>query len=262
MLPVVIGAMSESDRQSTGFYQEGDSLLHRLDPRFKLVLLLLLIVSLFATPGSYRLLLLLVIGVSGLLSCRISCAQVLKKLLSLRWLLLFSLLLHLFFTPGRTLLGTSWLSYDGLLRGLTVDLQLMLSLVFSYLLALTTPPAALAWGLTRLLFPLGRFGVPVRESGGLLLLVLHFIPLVREEAILLQQKKHIFGFLGRVRSAAGLIGPLVLRLVDRADSLAHEIVTDGLPLGAEAIDQDRVVGVIDWLMLATCVPVLILLWVM
>lgn len=262
MLPVVIGAMKESDRQTTGFYEEGDSLLHRLDPRFKLVLLLLLIVGLFAAPGPYRLLLLFSIAAGGLWSCRIPYAQVLSKLLSLRWLLLFSLLLHLFFTPGRTLLGTSWLSYDGLMRGLTVDLQLLLSLIFSYLLAFTTSPVALTWGLVRLLSPLGRFGVPVRESGGLLLLVLRFIPLVREEAILLNQKKQIFGFLDRIRSAAGLIGPLLLRLVERADALAHEIVAEGMPLGDESVGRDGSIGLIDWCVLATCCPVLILLWML
>ena len=258
--PVVPGAMSSADRQTSGLYRHGDSFLHRLDPRVKLSFLLLLIVCLFAAPSPERLLGLLVVAAGGVAVGRLPFRQLLKRLLLLRWLLLFSLLLHLFFTPGRTLLGTSWLSYDGLLRGLTVDLQLSLSLVFSYLLALTTAPAALARGLTRLLSPLGRLGVPVRESGGLLILVLHFVPLVRDEALLLYRKNHCPRFLDRVRAATGLIGPLLLRLVDRADALAHEMSADGLPEEQEPVGRDGKIAPIDRGMLIAGLPVLMLLW--
>jgi len=252
--------MNDFNNQNAGLYLDGSSLLHRLDPRLKLGLLLLMIITLFAVPGPVQLALLSVICGFSLLTCRIPFLQVLLKLVHLRWLLLFTVLLHLFFTPGRTLLGTSWLSLDGLLRGLTVDLQLVLALILSFLLARTTSPSDLAWGLTRLLAPLSRFGVPVREAGGLLLMVLHFLPLVREEAGSLSKGDPGTDFIGRVRSAVGLIGPLLLRLVDRADSLAHDIVSDGFFLGNEMSESGKPVGLENWLVLVAIVPVMILIW--
>lgn len=252
--------MNDSNNQNAGLYRDESSLLHRLDPRLKLGLLLLLIVTLFAVPGPVQLILLSVLCGFGLLSCRVPFVQALVKLSRLRWLLLFTMLLHLFFTPGRTLFGTSWLSLDGLLRGLTVDLQLVLALIFSYLLARTTSPSDLAWGLTRLLAPMSRFGVPVREAGGLLLMVLHFLPLVREEVGSLSRGEPGTGFIGRIRSAMGLIGPLLLRLVDRADSLAHDIVSDGFVLGNEMSESERPVGPENWFVLLAVVPFMILLW--
>lgn len=261
-LPVVVGAMDRPGFQATGLYVEGDSLLHRLDVRLKLGVLLVAIMSLFASPSPYRLLLISGLCVCAVVSSNLRIAQVGKKLLGLRWLLLFSLLLHLFFTPGRTMFGTTWLSYDGLLRGLTVDLQLLLALLCSYLLALTTAPTSLAWGMGTLLSPLARLGVPVREGSGLMLLVLHFVPLVRDEVTLLKEKQSAASFLGRVGTAAGLIGPLILRLVDRADDLAHQIVADGTSLGSAESVRDNRFGTHDYWTIFLGVPVLILLWVL
>lgn len=254
--------MNKTDCYNAGLYQQGDSLLHRLDPRLKLVLLLSLVISLFASPDFLRLLGLSAVAVCGVLTCRISFGQAIKKLSSLRWLLLFTLLLHLFFTPGRTLFGTSWLSLDGLLRGLTIDLQILLAVVFSYLLALTTSPAALSQGLTRLMAPLARVGVPVRESGGLLILVLHFLPLVREEVVSLRCRETVSGVLNRVQFAVGLVGPLLLRLIDRADTLAVEIVEGGLSLEDETVAQYKRVGLVDLYVLAVFIPLLIFLWIL
>ena len=260
MLPVVIGTMDACSQQNQGLYRPGSSILHLLDPRVKLLLLVLLIVSLFAAPGSVRLSVLAVVALSGVWTCRIPLQQVAGKLWSLRWLLLFGLLIHLFFTPGRTLFGTSWLSYDGLLRGLTLDLQLILALIFSYLLAVSTSPTALSVGLSRLLAPLEPVGVPVRESGGLLLLVMHFLPLVRSEAAQIQQHQPCSGLFDRVRTLVAMVGPLLVRLVDRADALAHEIVERGSIADDMSEDWSAQLNPLDWGMLIGSVPLLVLLW--
>ncbi len=243
-------------------YREGNSWLHRFDPRLKLVLLLGLIGCLFAASGPWRLLLLAGLWIALASFCPDAWRDSLRVLMRVRWLLLFSLLLHLCFTPGRTLFGTSWLSYDGLLRGLQVDSQLLLAILFSLLLAWTTRPAELAWGLTRLLTPLQRFRVPVAEAGGLLLLVLHFFPFIQKEVTELKQAQPTGNgsWWSRLQKMVALLKPLLFRLVERADQLALDIVAGKSPLPDTEYARDGRIAPSDLAGLLLGVAVLLLLW--
>lgn len=203
-----------------------DSLLSRLDPRLKLLMLLLLIITVFSARD-FGVLFCVALPAAGLLVAKPAIfRRFLQRLSYLRWLLLFTLLLHLFLTPGRTLFGLRILSYDGLLRGMMVDLQLVLALFFTISFALVTAPEAIAWGASRLLSPLRRLGLPVSETSGLLVLVLHFLPQVFKQGTpLLQQVKQQknLGFGTRLQQLVRLIGDAVLSLVEQADQVAHEI---------------------------------------
>ncbi|BCR05446.1 energy-coupling factor transporter transmembrane protein EcfT [Desulfuromonas versatilis] len=211
-----------------GRYVPRDSPLHRLDPRLKLVGLPLFVIACFAGPSPVRLGGLSALALVLALLCRLEWRIWWRGLWVLRWLLLFSLLLHLFLSPGRTLFGFAWLSLDGLLRGLQVCWQLSLAVVFSSLLTLTTSPGHLAGGIASLLAPLQRFGLPAREWALLLGLVMQFIPILRDEALEVYrqqsgqpEEKPPLGLPARIRLFGGLVAPLMLRLVDRADALAQ-----------------------------------------
>lgn len=213
-------------------YREGNnSFLYRLDPRLKLILLLGIISCLFSATNGFRLI--LIAGLWLVLAADFPGAwkalwQVLRKL---RWLLLGTLLLHLLFSSGHTLLGTSWLYYEGLLRGMTVVGQLVLALLFSLLLSWTTRPEALAWAAMSLLAPLRRLRVPVAEIGGLLLLVLHFVPLIQEETQQVRTHARLQGrFPFLLKAWAGRLEFFLNRLFVRADELAEEIYAGRLEL--------------------------------
>lgn len=219
-----------------GAYRPGNSILHRLDSRVKLLLLLALIVCLFSAFNPQRLFLISCLWFVTAGATLQGVQDVWRIIKMMRWLLFFTLVIHLFFTPGRTLFGTSWLSYDGLLLGLMINMQLLLAVLFSLLLAWTTRPEAMALGMTTLLSPLQRFRVPVKEAGGMLLLVLHFFPLIQSEVAALksERKAKDTGVMSGFRGWLHNIEPLLNRLFDRADQLAKDIVsgTEALP-GAE-----------------------------
>jgi energy-coupling factor transport system permease protein len=225
------GLLSETD--SAHFR---DRLLSRLDPRLKLVLLLLLVITIFSASG-FGVLFCVGLLAIGLLAWQPSIMkQFLQRILYLRWLLIFTLLLHLFLTPGRTLFGLRMLSYDGLLRGVMVDLQLLLALFFTLCFALFTESGAVAWAATKLLSPLGRLGLPVSGAGRLLVLVLHFLPQVFQHGAPLVQKSRLPGVSGateRIRRLIKSIGDLILVLVEQADCLALEINSGINPLSQE-----------------------------
>jgi len=210
-----------------GAFRPGNSFLHRVDPRVKLLLLLGLIACLFSATNPQRIFLISCLWFVAAGATIQGVRDVWRIIKLLRWLLLFTLIVHLFFTPGRTLLGTSWISYDGLMRGLMINCQLVLAVLFSLLLAWTTRPEAMASGLTTLLAPLQRLKVPVKESGGMLLLVLHFFPLIQSEVAILksERKDNGDGILSGFRGWVSNIEPLLRRLFDRADQLAQDIVS-------------------------------------
>ncbi len=219
---------------AAGAYRSGDSFLHRVDPRVKLIILIGLVACLFSAASWQRpvLILLLWLALAGTTTNGIGDLWRIVKML--RWLLFFTMVVHLLFTPGRTMLGTSWLSYDGLLRGAMINIQLLLAVLFSLLLAWTTRPEALATGLTAMLQPLQRFKLPVHEAGGMLLLVLHFFPHIQHEVqvLKLSRKEHANGLVAGLKSWVGCVEPLLTRMFDHADILACKIVS-----GAESVDS-------------------------
>ncbi|MDX2480756.1 MAG: energy-coupling factor transporter transmembrane protein EcfT [Desulfuromusa sp.] len=210
-----------------GAYRPGNSFLHRVDPRVKLLLLLGLIACLFSATNPQRIFLISCLWFAAAGATIQGLHDVWRIIKLLRWLLFFTLIVHLFFTPGRTLFGTSWISYDGLMRGLMINCQLILAVLFSLLLAWTTRPEAMASGMTTLLAPLQKLRVPVKESGGMLLLVLHFFPLIQNEVAILksERKDNGGGIMSGFRGWVSNIEPLLNRLFDRADQLAKDIVS-------------------------------------
>jgi energy-coupling factor transport system permease protein len=110
-----------------------------------------------------------------------------------------------------------------LLRGGEVCSQLCLAVLFSSVLTLTTAPAKLAAAAGWFMAPLTRFRFPVEEIIALLLLALHFIPILREEAAQAADKVRAEAStrrLGRLRFVERMIAPLVSSLVERADAMA------------------------------------------
>lgn len=215
---------------SPGSYRPGVSVLHRLDPRLKGVLAPLLVAAVFAGHNTVQLgVMTLILSVAWWLGGE-QLAALAGLPRTLRWLLLFTLLVHLLFAPGHTLFGLSWLSADGLASGLFACWRLLLALAVALLLAATTPPDALAAAFAWLLRPLERLGVPVAAGAEMLRMVLHFIPLLRDEALaahagLVAAEGGIppRGYLARGRFVCRLVSPLLLRLVDRADGIAQRL---------------------------------------
>jgi len=216
-----------------GRYLPGNSRVHRFDARWKVAVCLGLVILTFSVAQP-----LILSGLTVLALLMYALAGVPGRMLwrgwwALRWFLLLSLVLHTLLTPGHTLFGVSWLSLDGLLRGISVDVQVSLALLFASLLTLTTPPAAIAAGCGFFLQPLALFGVPVARGVALVEQVLDFIPLVQAEArdaLLrggeLSSSSHRKGLLEQGRQVSQAIGPLILRLADLAEEKACQLAAE------------------------------------
>jgi energy-coupling factor transport system permease protein len=225
-----------------GLYISGESLLHRLDPRVKVLSCLLLVVLAFAATDWPRLFTLVVTVAIILWLTSPLLNSVLRLCWMLRWFLLFTLLMHLLLSPGRTLWGSSWLSLDGLLMGTFVCVQMLLAIMTAALLAMTTSTEKLTGTFGWFVQPLQWLGCKTEEWQKILLLTMNFIPVVQEEihasrapgagqhAESAQSAK-----VGRWSAWVQALQGFLLRLVNRGDAIAYRVAAgeDTMPLPKE-----------------------------
>lgn len=212
-----------------GQFFPGQTIVHRLDPRTKLLLLVAYIVALFTAKWfvSYGLVLLFLI-VSVALS-RIPPRTLLRSLKPLLILIAITGLLNLFYTDGEVLLKF-WafqITREGIVAALLMILRIAMLVTGTFLLTYTTSPIALTDGLELLLDPLKKIHVPVHELSMIMCIALRFIPTLMEETdkIISAQKARGADFetgnlLRRAKALLPILVPLFISAFRRADELA------------------------------------------
>jgi len=212
-----------------GQFFPGTSALHRMDPRAKLLLLLVLMAAIFVfdTPGGYAALTVLAVALA--VSSGVPLSMYLKSLKPLWWILAFTFLIHLCATPGEVFFHF-WIfdmTKEGLTRGFFLCLRLALLILFSSLLTFTTSPLSLTDGMERLLRPLKAVGVPAHELAMMMTIALRFVPTLIEETDTIMKAQQSRGAdfstgnaLKRVRHLIPILVPLFISSFRRADELA------------------------------------------
>jgi energy-coupling factor transport system permease protein len=212
-----------------GQYFPGNTLAHRLDPRTKLLVTVLYIIALFSAHSlwSYALLV-LVLAISVRVS-RVGIKALLRGLKPVLFIIAFTAILNLFYTPGRTLVQF-WvlrITYEGVRTAITMMLRIMLLIMGTFLLTYTTSPIRLTDGLESLLSPLKKIKLPVHELAMMMSIALRFIPTLIEETdkIMSAQKARGADFesgnlFQRAKALIPLLVPLFISAFRRADELA------------------------------------------
>ena len=212
-----------------GRYFPGGSLLHRADPRTKIVLALLLIAVAFLLQSYGALTLLLVLTVALACSAGKTLAHSMKSLKLVLYLAAMSVVANLIFVRGTPVAEYGILrlvSLEGLDSSAKMVLRLFLLASAASLLTFCTTPFALTAGLERLLQPLNLVGVRVSELALMMLIALRFLPLLVEEAekLIFAQSSRCADFnrgnlLQRARSWLPLFVPLFAGVARRGDAM-------------------------------------------
>lgn len=211
-----------------GQHVPGDSPLHRLDPRTKILLTGLYVVVLFLVRRWEAYAVMAAVTVAVVALTRLSPLYVLRGLRPVLFLLVLTLALNLFVVPGEPLvrLGPLTATREGLELGLRLVVRLVLLVTTASVLTLTTSPIALTDGIEALLRPLGR-RVPAHELAMMMSIALRFIPTLAEEAERIMKAQMARGAdfsrggpLQRARSLVPLLVPLFVGAFRRADDLA------------------------------------------
>lgn len=213
-----------------GQYFPGQSVIHRLDPRTKLTMLVVYIVALFLAEGwvSYGLVFVFLAVVIRLST--IPLKSILRGMKPLVMILIFTGVLNLFFTQDGEVLMKFWVltvTSGGLSRALMMMARILMLISGTFLLTYTTSPIALTDGLEALMNPLKKVGVPVHELSMMMCIALRFIPTLIEETdkIMSAQKARGADFesgslTDRAKALIPILVPLFISAFRRADELA------------------------------------------
>ncbi|WP_139492834.1 energy-coupling factor transporter transmembrane component T family protein [Brevibacillus dissolubilis] len=213
-----------------GQYVPAESYVHRLDPRSKLLFVILFAFAVFMAnnPVTYGILTIFVL--SGVAAARISYGYMVKGLKPVWFLLLFTVVLHLLTTKGgEVYFETGWFSIheEGVRQAIYMTLRIGLLVLISSLLTLTTSPIDLTDGLERLLAPAKKIGVPVHEVALMLSIALRFIPTLMEETDKIIKAQTARGadfesgnMVRRAKAMLPIVIPLFVSAFRRAEELA------------------------------------------
>ena len=225
------------DNMILGRYIPGNSIVHRLDPRSKLVAMILLIIIVFwANNPITNVILFVATGIFVILS-EVPLSFFIKGLRSMFFLIAFTTLFQLFFISGGQVLfemGFIKITSYGIEQAGIIFCRFVLIIFFSTLLTLTTMPLSLATAVESLLGPLKRFKVPVHEIGLMLSMSLRFVPTLMDDTIRIMNAQKARGvdfgegnIIQKVKAMIPILIPLFATSLKRADSLATAMEARG-----------------------------------
>lgn len=212
-----------------GQYFPGDSAVHRLDPRTKLILVIVYIAALFIAKSYFSYGLMLVVLTLCIAVSQIGARTMLKSIKPLIIIIAITAVLNIFYTDG-TVLVRFWIfkiTYEGIRSAVFMVLRIIMLIMGTFLLTYTTSPIMLTDGMERLFAPLKKVKVPVHELAMMMSIALRFIPTLVEETdkIMSAQKARGADFdtgnlIQKAKALLPILIPLFISAFRRADELA------------------------------------------
>lgn len=255
-----------------GQHIPGDSFVHRLDPRTKILSTLVMIIMLFLINSFLGYGLVAALVFLTVYSSKLPVKYVLKGIRPLMIILILTLSLHIFMTEGRVVFQLWFISvtYEGLVRGAMMGSRLLLLVLGTSLLTLTTSPIHLTDGIESLLKPGKPIGIPAHELAMMMTIALRFIPTLLEETEKIMKAQMARGadfesgnLLQRGKNLIPLLVPLFVNAFRRADDLAIAMEARGYH-GGEGRTQFRALKFtpVDGITLASVIgfAVLVSIW--
>lgn len=210
-----------------GQYFPGDTIVHRLDARTKLILVVLYIVALFQSNGWVSYIAVLLATAVCMALSQIKPATIFKGLKPMLFIIALTAALNMFYTQGTPIIPGWIITWEGIARSVKMILRIVLLITGTFLLTYTTSPIALTDGLELLLNPLKKIKVPVHEMTMMMSMALRFIPTLIEETdkIMSAQKARGADFetgslIQRAKALLPVLVPLFVSAFRRADELA------------------------------------------
>lgn len=213
-----------------GQYFPGHSIVHRLDPRTKLILVVVYIVALFLARFVFSYAVMLAVLLTCILLSGVGFKAVFKGMKPVFLIILITAVLNLFYNSTGTLLVQFWrisIYTGGVRMAITMVLRIMMLISGTFLLTYTTSPLQLTDGIETLLQPLKKIHLPIHELAMIMSIALRFIPTLIEETdkIMSAQKARGADFesgslIQKAKALVPLLVPLFVSAFRRADELA------------------------------------------
>jgi energy-coupling factor transporter transmembrane protein EcfT len=238
-----------------GQYLPGDTIIHRLDPRVKILSLIALSTLIFGATRAEILLISLLLA-AVLAAARITPAQAVTALRPVAFFIAVIFLVHLLFTEGRPLMSftpfPAGITREGMVRGIYVSWQFACLVLGGAVLTMTTSPSDLVGAIERLLRPFSRMGIPSHDIAVMIAMALRFVPLLLEEYERLRTAQMARGadfgrgsLRVRARAVSTLAVPLLLSSFRRADELVLAMEARGYRRGPRTTLREPALSVRD-----------------
>ncbi len=212
-----------------GQYLPGSSVVHRLDPRTKILIVFAYIAFVFSVKNVVGYTLAVLFPAAVCLISGIPVKMILKSLKPLVFFIVFTALINLFLTKGKTVLSF-WIfniTEEGIVLTVKMALRLILLVTGTSLLTYTTSPIVLTDGIEKLLSPLTKIGVPAHEIAMMMTIALRFIPTIIDETDKIMKAQSARGsdfesgnLIRRAKALVPILVPLFISAFRRADDLA------------------------------------------
>lgn len=212
-----------------GQYIPGNSPLHRMDPRTKILTMTAIVTCLFLIKSAWGYTAMAALLVAGIVVSRVGLRFIIRSMRSLLVIMAFTFVLHMFMTDGTSIfkLGPLNATYEGAMQGTLMVVRLILLVVVTSLVTLTTSPLTLTDGLEKLLKPLSALGFPSHELAMMMTIALRFIPTLVEETDKIMKAQMARGadfssgnLVKRAKAMLPVLIPLFVSAFRRADDLA------------------------------------------
>jgi len=234
-----------------GQYIPVDSVIHRLDPRTKIIIALTVMILAVATTSLRIYFLISFFLLTLSLASRIPFPYFFRNLKSFFWLFLLTFILHIFFTSGEAIKFLSFkfikVSYEGVINGIIYSWRLAIFIFCAAFLSLTTQAVELTDATFKFFSPLKKVKFPIEELSLITMISLRFIPLLLEEAFNLKKAQMSRGasfeggLIKRIKKTLPLLLPLFVSSFRKADELALALDARGFRSGQERTSFQRLV---------------------
>lgn len=216
-----------------GQYIDGDSPIHQLDARVKILAVLLFIIILFLIRGIFEYAIITLFLVAVIKLSKVPFKFMIRGLKPILYILIFTVALNVLMTPGTELfkldlrIFTLLVTVEGVKTGLYMMTRLIYLVLGTSLLTLTTSPLMLTDGIEKLLKPFEVIKVPAHEIAMMMTIAIRFIPTIAEEADKIMKAQtargadfESGGIVRRAKAMIPLLVPLFVSSFRRADDLA------------------------------------------
>ena len=225
------------DKLLLGRYLQGDSFIHRLDPRTKFLATFLFIIIVFLANNWLTYFILAIFTMLALLASKIPMSFFWNGVKPLLWVILFTVVLQMVFTTGGEVY-VEWyfikITSYGVINAIFIFLRFMFIIFISTLMTLTTPPLQIADAMESIMKPLGKIGVPVHEIALMLSIALRFVPTLMDEAQKIMNAQRARGvdfgegnLFEQMKAIIPILIPLFVSSFNRAEDLATAMEARG-----------------------------------
>lgn len=213
-----------------GQYVPGDSFVHKLDPRIKIIISFIYVIDLFIVNNFKGYIFIVAFTLSAVLISKLKFKYIYKGVKPVLILILLTAILNIFMAGGKDLIfkyGIITIYREGVILAAFMVLRLLFLIIGTSLLTLTTSPIELTDGLEKLLNPLKKIGVPAHELAMMMTIALRFIPTLMDETDKIMKAQMARGaefesgsIVKRAKNLIPILVPLFISSFRRADELA------------------------------------------